>query len=853
MRSFFNILLVVAFSFGTIASYEQTADTLCHSSTTVPFSTNQQNLTVWNGSSYSPIFLKGVNLGVAVPGTYPGELAATRADYGRWLHQIRETGFNVIRIYTLHFPRFYEVLDSFNLAHPQDPLLLIQGIWLSEGFTGYQDDLFSLSETFTNQIEEVVDCTHGNRVIDPRPGEAHGTYLTDVSPWVLAYIIGREVHPPEILTTNELHPGFTSFSGQALSISNGTPSETWITEQLNHLVMHERQNYQVERPVSFSSWPTLDPIDHPTETGYEDSASVDLTKIDFSKAPGGLFASYHAYPYYPDFVSEDPGYQTYSDYLGPNSYVGYLSDLKTHYTGIPLIIAEYGTPSSWGTAHYSQSGMNHGGFSEKEQGQNYIRMLHNIEETGCGGGVSFAWIDEWFKRTWITEPLENDRRVLWHNVTGAEQNFGLIGFHKTPVAYQPWGTFASGCGITKIDVNSDFEYFRLRIGLLGPLADLDTIWVSFDTYNSALGESILPDGNQVTNRAEFALRITNYSADLYVTRAYDLFGIWHGTSTPDQLFHSIPTNGAPWDLVRWKNNDSNYEIQYIGNMLVRRIEMPSSTREAVVISDTTLDLRIPWTLLQFIDPSSLTVINDDRSTPEREDTVSDGISVTVFHNGCSATPPNRFLWNSWNFPTGFAEYEKGSLAILREELPFFAVPPIALCDEYSVNKNNTLYISESGGVLQNDYDPDGDLLEAEPYTFTAHGTLYFYADGSFDYVPEPGYAGPDEFSYRAFDGFAHSLSTPVYIHVENNEAILANDAGQFNLYPNPASEWVTALFPSYAPGSLLTVYTVNGIEVFSQVIEAETTKMDVSGLKAGIYAVRVTSDQNAITRKLCVY
>ena len=44
-------------------------------------------------------------MGNAVPGTQPGELAATREDYRRWFHLIKEAGYNTIRLYTLHYPK----------------------------------------------------------------------------------------------------------------------------------------------------------------------------------------------------------------------------------------------------------------------------------------------------------------------------------------------------------------------------------------------------------------------------------------------------------------------------------------------------------------------------------------------------------------------------------------------------------------------------------------------------------------------------------------------------------------------------------------------------------------------------
>ncbi len=147
----------------------------------IPFATNNTHLTIWNGEKYVPIFIKGINMGIAKPGTFPGELAASRADYGRWFKLIREAGFNTIRLYTLHKPHFYEVLDSFNIANPQQPLLFFQGVWLEEEVADYHEDLYTLSSYFTQEIEENVDCVHGNRTISVRPGKAYGTYKVDAS------------------------------------------------------------------------------------------------------------------------------------------------------------------------------------------------------------------------------------------------------------------------------------------------------------------------------------------------------------------------------------------------------------------------------------------------------------------------------------------------------------------------------------------------------------------------------------------------------------------------------------------------------------------------------------------------
>ena len=48
------------------------------------YAIKEDKFAIWNGFNYVPIFIKGINLGVSVPGTQPGELAATTEDYRRW-------------------------------------------------------------------------------------------------------------------------------------------------------------------------------------------------------------------------------------------------------------------------------------------------------------------------------------------------------------------------------------------------------------------------------------------------------------------------------------------------------------------------------------------------------------------------------------------------------------------------------------------------------------------------------------------------------------------------------------------------------------------------------------------------
>ncbi len=808
-----------------------------------PFACDSTYLKIWNGDRYVPFPVKGINFGVAVPGAYPGDLLVTREQYGRWLSQIQEAGFNSIRLYTLHFPSFYEVLDSFNLANPNSPLFIMQGIWLEEDVPGYSNDLFSLTAMFQTEIEENIDCVHGNRNISTRVGKAFGSYTTDASKWVCAYILGREVMPVEVLTSNQLHSSMTSFSGNYFSITNASPVETWITGHLNHLSEYENANYNEVKPLSFSSWPTLDPLYHPEETNrMEDSASIDLASLVPSLLTAGYFVSIHAYPYYPDFISHQQNYQSCTDYMGQNSYICYLEDLKVHYANFPLLIAETGCPSSWGIAHYAQNGIHHGGFDETSQGENNIRLAQNIMDAGCAGSVMFNWMDEWFKRTWITDPVDSDpaRRTLWHNVTAAEQNFGLIGFKRnTPLV--PWQQFSGSSQITSIEAAADYAYFTMRLHMPPP-GVLDTILIALDTYAPSLGESILPNGATVSNRAEFYLSVSNYEAELFVTEAYDLYGVWYGHPAPGQVYRSVVSNTNHWNIVRWQNNSDLLETQYIGHMQVNRLNLPESSLDAVRIDSNYLDIRLPWTLLNFDDPSQMKVIHDRASVSGLQDTVSSGISITMFYKGNVYQPSTRFTWPTWNTVTNTTEFVKSSYEVVRNNLYQLPGGPVAFLDTFSINTSSVFAVPASSGLLSNDYVMAGFNGQAYLDGAPVHGFLFLSSDGGFTFYPEAGYTGLDTFSYRIFSG--PHMSEPAKV-------ILDINAGGVwaSIYPNPSPGQV----------SISSLKDLDAVEVYDNLgkcIYLQKTKRSSSTLplnfEPGIYFARLYSGKEVINKKFVI-
>ncbi|HEY3319275.1 MAG TPA: MBG domain-containing protein [Planctomycetota bacterium] len=97
-----------------------------------------------------------------------------------------------------------------------------------------------------------------------------------------------------------------------------------------------------------------------------------------------------------------------------------------------------------------------------------------------------------------------------------------------------------------------------------------------------------------------------------------------------------------------------------------------------------------------------------------------------------------------------------SQAEIKALIPQF--PPQAADDHYNTNKGETLSVT-APGVLANDFDFNGDSFTAVKKTDPANGSLTFNSDGSFTYIPNPGFEGTDTFTYVGNDGADSSPAT----------------------------------------------------------------------------------------------
>jgi len=605
---------------------------------------------------YESMIIRGLNIGMAKPGYFPGSAAITRAEYDRWIAAIGDIA-NVIRNYTIHPPAFYRALAAYN-ADAAEPLYLLQGTWVPHDPLVSADDATGVSETVDQELQRTVDVVHGATTLPERPGHASGVYDVDVHEWLLGYLFGIE-WPPDVVEATNQAIGTGTYSGSYVQ-SDGHAFERWLAERLDRAVDYETVNYDAQAPVGFVNWVTTDPLEHP----YEPFANEDLVGIDpdavvtTDQFAPGTFAAYHVYPYYPDLLNETPEYVDYIDHRGePNSYAGYLNDLVGQ-TNHPMIVAEFGVPSSRGIAHRDVHGRDQGQHTEQTQGEIVAAMYEDIVEADTAGGIAFAWQNEWFKRTWNLDARSvPGRRPYWSNIETPEQRFGLLAFDPDnavslsgessewadATVVEPATTdVASTHQVSELRISHSLEGLEIRV-TLGEMSE----WINWTQINVLLAiglrgtETTLPLGTEAIADADFVARLGGPSDSRLLTHSsYDVFAREFGTGA-DLPMSEYRDGSAGFVPVREPIN-RGYTVPPTGEevpfeavetgMLTYGIGSPSSseynslTDVHVDTANRTIELRIPWILLNVADPSTKQRIASDWS--DGLDTVSFE-SVTV--------------------------------------------------------------------------------------------------------------------------------------------------------------------------------------------------------------------------------
>jgi len=620
---------------------------------------------------WKEVFVKGMNMGVALPGKWPGEFSATREQYLEWFIMIGQMNANTIRTYTILPPEFYSALAYYNLRFENRKLWLMQGVWADEppeenyGDPGY-------TRAFLAEIKDAVDAIHGNLVRAPEPGHAHGVYSADVSRYTIGWALGREWEPEAVATTNK-NDSIDLPYGLFIDLLEGNPMERWLAGVMEFTARYETQTYQAQRPISFINWLTLDPMYHNRELGVDDQETVDIEKFSHTHLfKPGLFASYHVYPYYPDYIFLEDKYTNTRNHRDEiDNFYAYLLDLKRHQAGMPLVIAEYGVPTSRGNSHYTPYGYHHGGYSEAGQAEMAVLMTENIHRSGCAGALWFAWIDEWFKQNWLVMELENplEQRKKWLNVENPEQMYGVIALEPRKRLIDgkadDWGKTLQK---PFIEAAADAAYFYVASNIPDVDFEKHNLYIAIDTHDKQRGGFKLPFRDEPLKRgAEFLVEIRGPDyANVLVDHHYSVLANHFTGERPE--YRSVRNHDGRF-VDQWMlSNPARVDVLGDTSEMIMhnrgRVEYGKCTNPATsnagyyIARNGFLEMRIGWNALNVSDPSSRMVING--LNPDNTVAVSEtrGFHLSFFVTDKNNRPAARypdgrtrwFTWDKWNQP-----------------------------------------------------------------------------------------------------------------------------------------------------------------------------------------------------------
>ena len=606
---------------------------------------DNKKLMIANDDSYEEVIVKGVNIGGSIPGHYVTDYAIPYETYYSWLESIHELGSNTVRLNTIFNDDFYDAFYDYNEAH-DEKLYLIQGINLDSYVLNSHHDGFShayYGELIT-RAENAVDVVHGRKKMTLN-NVGKGKYKKNVSKYVLAYVVGSEWIDDTIMYTDNKYKDRSGFSGNYISTEDGaTPFETMLAKVLDHLITYETKKYNEQHSISFINSPATDPVgDIPVikedenevtyltpenlKFFYHKIVRLDIEHLKSQNNYEGLFAAYNISSYYPNYLSYEK--DEYED-----TYYTYLRKLNNHHK-VPVLVTEFAYSTSRGVSSLADDKYgNFGGMTEEEQGNAFVNAYHTIIETGSAGGLIATWQDEWDKRSWNTiEKIDIPETMNWNDVQTTNQGLGLLTFDpgkEQSVCYvdgeiSEWSEedIVVDTKDLSLSVKQDEKYLYFfvdkkknqQMPLYIPLDVTNKSGTkSADYYNLKFDRDV--DFLIVLDGTEGKILVQEYYDVLNAVDGYELLGrnsYEFKPSKDSSKFDDINLLIEPYSTNKYSRNYKQATLVNTGHLTFGNGN-PSSTdynsQADFYENDGKIEIRIPWQILNFSDPSSM-MIHDD--------------------------------------------------------------------------------------------------------------------------------------------------------------------------------------------------------------------------------------------------
>ena len=608
---------------------------------TVVAKTSGKSILINTGDNFVPFEIKGVDIGASIPGEYSTSYNIPEATYFRWFQEIQDMGANTIRLDTVFNSNFYKAFYKFNKDN-SNPLYLIQGIAVDNYIQ------FSYRDAYNNQFygallsdaKSMVDVVHGRKEIISSKVMGSGSFKKDISKWVIGYILGTEWEPTTIAYTNNTKSNLNIYDGKYIQTGDAANSyEAMLARVGDQVIQYETQKYKSQRLISFINSPTTDPFDYPADIKNYLKKIVNLD-IEHWKPTNellsGVFASYNVYSYAPNY------FNCY-DYIGINSqedenqdsYYKYLKSL-TDYHSVPVLITGFGYSTSRGVAGLINGASDTPiGMNEEEQGQKIIQDYNDIKHANCAGAIIETWQDEWNQTTWNTkETTDTSRTPFWSNYQTSSQSYGLLAFDPgttQSVSYvdgdiSEWNKkdiVTSNEDMT-LSMKYDEKFIYFMVEKNENIDDNKPIYIPIDTTQKSGSKNVDNLNVNFSRDADFLIIINgSENSEILVQERYDyLRGIGVNNIKSENLYEDIPDkNSSKFNPIKLMLRErlvigSTYIPTkfYETGKLKFGIANPSSENfdslADFYINGNTVEIRLPWQLLNFSDPSTMQIHDD---------------------------------------------------------------------------------------------------------------------------------------------------------------------------------------------------------------------------------------------------
>lgn len=659
--------------------------------------TKGKDIYIVKNDKWEKLEIVGVGLDSTKPGAFPSENLVNEEDYLRWIKDIYDMGANCIKVSNLMGANFYKALDKFN-KDKKSPIYLMQGIYFDEKLlkNGKDPQGSKASSAFKDNIKLVIDSVHGNPYNKEKP-DILQVYKTDISKYVIGYSLGIQFAKHDLIYT-EIMNNKKPYDGKYMyTDKNSSSFESYLAKMGDYAVDYEFSTYKKQSLISFigtSAHHIASSVENPNkknilsskDTNEEFKNFIDVEDIKAKRGlKTGIVASYNIYPSYTEL-------KEYDGNIGK-----YFEDINKHYS-IPVIIGEIGVPSSRSGGDFNEN-TDKGYITEQEQGKALVDIYKAVKKSKLAGCFIFEFQDSWYSSSWNTKDNKIlDRSAYWSDAQTYSQSFGLMTFEPgrlkvTPYPDDKLDEWSEKNVISKdkdysLSMQSDEKYLYFMIKSSDKTSlKKDDIYIDLDTTPKSGSKKSTQYGLQFDNPVDFIIKINDQGNSMVMAQEYyNGFDFYENKSlyekrpdlikhTPDMdYFSPIYIETRPKMFIK-SQGETKEKVTYETGKLTKGNSNPESkdfnSAADYYMGNDYVEVRIPWALLNFMDPSTKQIADDFyenfKTKPMKINDINVGVTIKENEKVITRIKSTPYKLNGWSVPK-YHERLKKSYYILKEEL-----------------------------------------------------------------------------------------------------------------------------------------------------------------------------------------